>query len=297
MANNEIKDIYDDIKQYVVDDTDLTEDYMDKINRHFYTYLKNPNDKQEETFKRLRDALIIMWLADLFKNLKKQIATQLKVGVATAKIALSNAQIKSVIKKAITSDKIKDLIQASLDKSITEITYVSNAIKVNSDRAISDVKSNIDKTKKAISTELMSEFQDYGIAFFVDSAGRRQSIGNYVNMKATDIVVNSFRNAYFAELTRNGVEYGIVRRLPSSAIECQNCIPFDNRILAFGENDKGFMTVAEARSYNLFHYFCFHYLDPVAEPDESKKEIVLSEENKKSKERNDKKGRKFGFLS
>ena len=70
-----------------------------------------------------------------------------------------------------------------------------------------------------------------------------------------------------------------------------------NRILAFGENDKGFMTVAEARSYNLFHYFCFHYLDPVAEPDESKKEIVLSEENKKSKERNDKKGRKFGFLS
>ena len=99
MANNEIKDIYDAIKQYVVDDTDLTEDYMDKINRHFNAYLKNPTDKQEETFKRLRDALIILWLSELFKNLKKQIATQLKVGVATAKTALTNAQIKSVIKK------------------------------------------------------------------------------------------------------------------------------------------------------------------------------------------------------
>jgi hypothetical protein len=74
MANNEIKDIYDDIKQYVNDDTDLTEDYMDKINRHFNAYLKNPSDKQEETFKRLRDALIILWLSELFKNLKKQIA-------------------------------------------------------------------------------------------------------------------------------------------------------------------------------------------------------------------------------
>jgi len=297
MANNEIKDIYDDIKQYVVDDTDLTEDYMDKINRHFYSYIKNPTDKKEETFKRLRDALIILWLSDLFKQLKKQVLLQWKIGVATAKTALTNAQIKKVISKALTSDKIKDLIQANLDKSITEITYVSNAIKVNSERAIADIKSNIDKTKKAISTELMSEFQEFGIAYFVDSAGRRQSIKNYINMKASDMAINSFRDAYLAELSRNGVQYGIVRRLPTTAIECDNCKSFDGKILAFSDNNEGYMTVAEARGYNLFHYFCFHYLDPVSEPDESKKEIILSEENKKSKERNDKKGRVFGLLS
>ena len=297
MATQEIKDIYDTILQYVDEDTDLTEDYMDKINRHFYAYLRNPNDKQEETFKRLRDALIIMWLTELFKKLTKRVKAQLKVGVATAKTALTNAQIKSVIKKTITSDKIKDLIQANLDKSMTEITYVSNAIKVNSDRAIKDIKSNIDKTKKAISTELMSEFQEYGITFFIDSAGRRQSIKNYVNMKSSDMAINSFRDAYLSELARNGVEYGIVRRLPTSAIECQNCVPFDNCILAFSENNKGYMTVAEARSYSLFHFYCLHYLEPVSEPDESKKEIVLSEENKKSKARNDKKGKSFGLLS
>lgn len=296
-VTQEIQQIYDEITDYVEEDTDFTEDYMNRINKHFYAYLHNPSDKQEETFKRIRDALIVLWLADLLKKLSKQVMAQWKVGISTAKTALNNAQIKSVIKKAITSDKIKDLIQANLDKSMTEITYISNSIKVNSDRAIRDIKSNIDKTKKAISTELMAEFNEYGISYFIDSVGRRQSITNYVKMKSTDMAINSFRDAYIAELARNSVEYGIVRRLPSSAIECSNCIPFDNRILAFSENDKGFMTVAEARSYNLFHYFCFHYLEPVAEPDESKKEIILSEENKKSKARNDKKDKKFGLLS
>ena len=237
------------------------------------------------------------WLADLFGQLKRQVITQWKSGISVAKTSLSNAKFKTIVSKTLTQEKIKEMIQANLDKSMTEIAYVSDAIKVNSDRAIADIKSNIDKTKKAISTELMSEFEKYGVAYFVDSAGRRQSITNYINMKSTDMAINSFRDAYFSELLRNGVKYGIVKRLPSSAIECQNCIPFDNQILAFGENDKGYMTVAEARGYNLFHYFCFHYLDPISEPDKNEKEILLSEENKKSKERNDKKGRKFGLLS
>jgi hypothetical protein len=298
MANNEIKDIYDAIKQYVVDDTDLTEDYMDKINRHFNAYLKNPTDKQEETFKQLRDALIILWLSELFKNLKKQITTQLKAGMATAKTALTNAQIKSVIKKAITSDKIKDLIQASLDKSITEITYVSNAIKVNSDRAISDIKSNIDKTKKAISTELMSEFQDYGIAFFVDSAGRRQSIGNYINKKSFDMASSAFRNSFIAELMRNGVEFVRVQRFPSPAIECNLCINYDEKILSINDGVEGFESIADAKMNGLWHFYCQHYVIP-ASGNFTKEEytIVHTEENNKFRERNIRKGVKKTLFS
>ena len=124
MVTQEIKDIYKTVQQYVEEDTNFTDDYMERINRHFYAYLKNPNDKQEETFKRIRDALIVLWLSGLFKKLNKQVKVQFKVGTKTAKKALSNAKIKSIINKAITSDKIKDIIQANLDKSMTEITYV-----------------------------------------------------------------------------------------------------------------------------------------------------------------------------
>jgi hypothetical protein len=297
MANNEIKDIYDVIKQYVNDDTDLTEDYMDKINRHFYTYLKNPTDKQEETFKRLRDALITMWLADLFKRAVKQALRQVAVGVNFGKQALKQADIKKIISKTITSDKIKQMVQAHVDKALTEMAYVSNGIKVNSDRAISDIKSNFDKTKKAISTELMAEFSDYGITYYEDRAGRRQDMSSYVNRKVTHLLINSFRDSFIAEMVRNGVEYAIVRRLPTTAIECEACIPYDDAILSFYDNDLGYETVADARMNGLFHYYCFHYLEPVDMPQEKSNGIEHSELNNKTKARNEKNNVVMGLFS
>ena len=297
MANNEIKDIYDDIKQYVNDDTDLTEDYMDKINRHFYTYLKNPNDKQEETFKRLRDALIIMWLADLFKRATKQALRQVAIGVNFGKQALKQADIKKIISKTITSDKIKQMVQAHVDKALTEMTYVSNGIKVNSDRAISSIKSNFDKTKKVISTELMAEFSDYGITYYEDRTGRRQDMSYYVNRKVTHLLINAFRDSYIAEMVRNGIEYAIVRRLPTTAIECDACKPYDNQILAFYDNDLGYETVAEARMNGLYHFTCWHYLEPIDIPEEKSDGIEHSELNDKVKARNKQQNNIFGLMS
>ena len=297
MASNEIKDIYDTIKQYVVDDTDLTEDYMDRINRHFNAYLKNPTDKQEETFKRIRDALIIMWLADLFKKATKQALKQVAIGVNFGKQALKQAGIKKIISKTITSDKIKQMVQAHVDKALTEMTYVSTGIKVNSDRAISDIKSNFDKTKKAISTELMAEFSDYGITYYEDRAGRRQDVSSYVNRKVTHLLINSFRDSFIAEMVRNGVEYARVRRLPTTAIECEACIPYDDAILSFYDNDLGYETVADARMNGLFHYYCFHYLEPVDIPEEKSDGIEHSELNNKTKTRNKKNNVVMGLFS
>ena len=300
MANktNEIQNIYDTISDYVDEDTEFTDDYMNRLNKHFNAYLKNPTDKQEETFKRIRDALIILWLADLLKKLSKQVMAQWKVGVATAKTALTNAQIKSVIKKTITSDKIKNLIQANLDKSMTEITYVSNAIKVNSDRAIRDIKSNIDKTKKAISTELMAEFSEYGIGYFVDSAGRRQGISNYINKKSFDMASSAFRNSFIAELMRNGVEFVRVQRFPSPAIECNLCINYDEKILSINDGVEGFESIADAKMNGLWHFYCQHYVIP-ASGNFTKEEytIVHTEENNKFRERNVRKGVKKTLFS
>lgn len=297
MANNEIKDIYDAIKQYVADDTDLTEDYMDKINRHFYSYIKNPSTKKEETFKRIRDALIIMWLTDLFKKMVKEAIKQVSVGVNFGKQMIKQTDIKKVIKKTITSDKIKQMVQSHVDRAMTEITYVSNGIKVNSDRAIADIKSNFDKTKKTISTELMEEFNECGITYFVDNAGRRQDLSYYINRKATNLLINAFRDAYIAEMIRNGVEYVKVRRLPTLAEECEACKPYDGVILSFYDNDLGYETVAEARMFGLFHFTCWHYLEPVNTPEEKSKDIEHSELNNKIKERNKKNNIVTGLMS
>lgn len=297
MAKQEIKDIYKAIKDYVNDDTDLTDDYMNRLNKHFYAYLKNPTDKQEETFKRLRDALIIMWLADLFKVIMKQSLKQITLGVNFGKQTLSKANIKRVINKAITSNKIKQMIQSHVNKAMTEITYVSNGIKINSDRAISDIKSNLDKTKKTISTELMAEFGAYGITYFEDKAGRKQNMAYYVNRKVEHLLINAFRDAYIAEMIRNGVEYVIVRRLPTTAIECEACMPYDNEILAFYDNNLGYETVAEARMNGLFHFTCWHYLEPVNIPTEKSEGIEHSELNKKVYNRNKKNNVVTGLFS
>ena len=255
----EIQEIYDIIQQYIDTDTDLTEDYMRRINMHFNAYLKNPTDKQKEVFKNLRDALIAAWLVDLIKQLLKQMKVMLNYGMKQAKDILKSTAFKKIIKKAITSDKIKNIIEAGVESAITDIQYISNSIKVNSDRAIRDIQENITQTKKAISTQLAEEFSAYGITYFTDTAGRRQDIKSYINKKSFDIVMNAFRDAYLSELVANGVEYGIVRRLPTTAVECKNCIPYDNRMLFFHDNDLGYETIAEARERGLFHFFCLHF--------------------------------------
>jgi len=292
-----IKDIYADIKDYVDDDTDITEDYMRRINLHFYAYIKDPTDKKEETFKRLRDALIIMWLADLFKRATKQALKQVAIGMKFGKQALNQANIKKIINKALTSDKIKQMVQSHIDKAITEMSYVSNGIKVNSDRAISSIKSNLDKTKKTISTELMAVYSDYGITYYEDRLGRRQNLTYYVNRKVENLLINAFRDSYIAELVRNGVEYAIVKRLPTTAMECDACIPYDNQILAFYDNDLGYETVAESRANGLFHFTCYHYLEPINMPEEKSEGIKHSELNDKVRKRNKEQNIQFGLLS
>lgn len=193
--------------------------------------------------------------------------------------------------KTLTQDKIKEMIQANLDKSMTEIAYVSDAIKVNSDRAIADIKSNIDKTKKAISTELMSEFEKYGVAYFVDSAGRRQSITNYINKKSFDMVSSSFRNAFVAELFRNGIKFVRVQRFPSNAIECNLCINYDEKILSIKDGVSGFESIMDAKKNGLWHFYCQHYVIPViGDFAEEEHTVIHTKENDKFRERNIRKG-------
>ena len=58
MANTkqQTKQEYED---WVDEDTQLAEDFTDKLNKLFYRMLKNPSDKEMDNFQTVRDALIV----------------------------------------------------------------------------------------------------------------------------------------------------------------------------------------------------------------------------------------------
>lgn len=288
----EIKDFNILYEQYLEENSSIADDYMERINKHFYAYLKNPTDKQTETFRTLRDALILAFLADMLTNWTKQLK---KSGNIAYDMAKAQTKALEVVKKKITPEKILELYKAKVNNGITDLTYVTESIKVNSERAIKDIQTNLDKTKKAISTELMEEFNTYGITYFTKTDGTRMSLANYVKTKSSDLVLSAFRNAYFAELLSKGVELVQVLRLPTNAIECDLCIPYDNKYLSLEEKE-GYESVAEAKSFGLFHYYCFHYVVPVFEEDLSKGKIPHNEKSKKHKEYNDRKGNTFSLI-
>ena len=298
MVKTEIKDIYDTIKDYVIDDTDITEDYMDRINKHFYSYLKNPTDKKEETFKRLRDALIVMWLADLMKTLTKQLKQSNLIGYTIANQQLTAKGITKLANKQLTKSKILNMYKSRIDSIATDIAFVSNGIKVNSDRAIKDIKSSLIESKKAISTELAEEFSKFGIAFYTDSAGHRQSISNYIKMKSLTTLMDIQRHAFFNEGIAKGVDLVRVIHLGISPIECPLCLPYSQKVLSLQGKTEGYETVEEAMSNGLFtHPNCDHTVQALelapTDIKDSDKVINHSEENKKRKEYYKRKGYKF----
>ena len=173
-----------EIEAWIDGDTELTEEYMGKLNRHFFSMLKNPDEEHIETFRSIRDALILAWLTDLAKALEKQLKSSNLMGYDEALEQLTSKDIVEVVNKKITPEKIKNMYKAKFNSGLADITYISQGIKVNSERAIKDIQNNVLSTKKAISTELATEFSEYGITYFTDTAGRRQNISNYINKKS-----------------------------------------------------------------------------------------------------------------
>ena len=81
----------------------------------------------------------------------------------------------------------------------------------------------------------MQEYKKYGITYFTKTDGSRMDISNYVKMKTSDVVISTFRNAFFAEMLAKGVELVQVKRLPTTAVECDNCRPYDEKVLSLQE--------------------------------------------------------------
>ena len=62
------------------------------------------------------------------------------------------------------------------------------------------------------------------------------------------------------------------------------------KVLSLQEKE-GYESVATAKMNNLFHFNCFHYVIPfMGEPKDEERTIIHTDDNKKSYERNVKKG-------
>ena len=290
MNIKEFKDQYD---EYVQEDVDVADDYLNKIEKHFLAYLKNPTDKQSEIFRNLRDAFILALLTDLFKKWKRQ-----SKATSTISYDMTKEQVKDIktVRKDITSSVVKNLYKSKLNSYLADVTYVLQAIKTNSEQIISEIESNLEQSRKQVSLEIMQEYKKYGITYFTKTDGSRMDISNYVKMKTSDVVISTFRNAFFAEMLAKGVELVQVKRLPTTAVECDNCRPYDEKVLSLQEKE-GYESIATAKMNGLFHNNCWHYTIPfVDEPTEEQRTIKHSEDNKKTYARNIKKGIKKSLI-
>lgn len=290
-----IKDFKDQYDEYVQEDVDVADNYLDKIEKHFLAYLKNPTDKQSEVFRNLRDAFILALLTDLFKKWKRQSKQAVKDGYNVAKQQLDDKKITNIVNKKIKVDDILNVYQAKSDSVLADMTVVTEQIKANSERVIKDVQNNLVDARAKISSDLLTIYSENGITYYTDTAGRRHSIKDYVKMKSLDLVTASARSSMFNEAIRRGVDTVKIIHLNIHP-QCELCKPFNNAILSIRGETKGLMTIDEAYSFGIFHNFCDHmpFVYELAPKDEPK-EIKLNEKNKKRQQYMKRKGYKFNL--
>lgn len=285
-------------EEWVDEDTELAEDFTDKLNKLFYRMLRNPSDKEMDNFQRVRDALIVAFILDLMDKYKEQFKLSSQVGFNEAIRQLKAKDITKIVNKKLSDEKVLGLYKSRLNEIQTTLAYVLDGVKINSDRAIREIKSNIIETKKVITTQLAEEFSKYGVVYYTDSAGRRQSINNYIKSKTLTTLLDIQRHTFFNTAIARGVDLVRVIHLNISPIECPLCLPYSGKILSISGETEGYETVVEAMSNGLMtHENCDHTVQALelapTDIKEDDKVINHSKENKKRKEYYKRKGYKF----
>ena len=130
-------------QEWVDEDIELTEDFTDKLNKLFYRMLKNPSDKEMDNFQTVRDALIVAFILELMDRYKEQFKLSSQIGFNEAIRQLKAKDITKIVKKKLSDEKVLNLYKSRLEEIQTTLAYVLDGVKINSDRAIREIKSNI----------------------------------------------------------------------------------------------------------------------------------------------------------
>lgn len=275
------------IETDIEENTDSTADYMDKINQSFFLMLKNPTDKEIEKHRKIRDALISLWLASLFKDFEEQLYNSAQKGIDEADKQLKAKNITKVKGKNITVDTFENQVKNRQLAAVEEITLTSQSIKTNSERIIRTITNNLADAK-----ELAKELKEQKITYFNDRADRKWDIEQYINMKTMTETITAERLAFFTRAIQYGVDLVRIVHLNIHP-HCELCEPFNDKILSISGKTEGYMTIDEAAMQGLFHPRCDdvpEQLELAPEDNGEEGKIELNEANKKRYEYNKKRG-------
>ncbi len=279
----------------IEENTDLTQSYMDKINKSFFLMLKNPTDKEIEKHRKIRDALIAAWLASFFKDFEEQLYTSAQKGIDEADRQLKAKEITEVKDKSITAKTFEEQVNQRQKADEEDILLVSQGIKANSESIIKQLSavSYDNKKVKQISSDLAADLIQRGISFFYDRAGRKWSIAEYINMKTMTETISAERLSFFTRAVQYGVDLVRIVHLNLHP-HCELCEPFDNKILSITGQSEDYMSIEEAAMQGLFHPRCDDVPEQLElDPDDIKDEdriINLNKNNAKRYEYNKKRG-------
>jgi Phage minor capsid protein 2 len=101
-------------------------------------------------------------------------------------------------------------------------------------------------------------------AAFVDSAGRRWSLGTYANMAVRTVTREAVVQGAMARMASHGIA---VARVSTHATSCAICLPFEGTLVAIGGADiseyRG-EAVSDTGEVPPYHPNCAHSLEPVS---------------------------------
>lgn len=272
-------------KEDIKDNGTLAEELEERLKEEFEKVIDNPTDKQIKEYREVEEALLAAWLVDTMSNITAGINENIKNGKSTAVEQLR----KKGFKKVEDNEKIySELANAKKQQVRADLEKIVASIKQNSRKNIAEMREAFILQKKKLTAGFMKTFKKYGVTYFTDRAGRKWDLKRYIDMATTTVLASTNRQAFFAKSLEWGNDLVKVIHLNLHP-ECPLCAPFNGKVLSISGKTKGFMTWEQAQACGLGHPNCDHIaeafeLAPEREPDDHL--ITLSEQNKKSLERN-----------
>lgn len=253
-----------------------TEELEKKLKSEFEKVIDNPTDKRIKRYREVENALLVLWLRELYSDLAENINEAIQTGKTKAVTQLR----KKGFKKELDNSKIyQQLADAKKQQVKMELEKVLVGIKVNSRRNISEMRNAFILEKKKLASDFLGTFRKYGIAYFVDRGGARWTLDRYVEMLANTTLISVRREAYFAKSLEWGNDLVKVLHLGTDHEPCPLCEPFEGKVLSITGKTRGYMSISEAEDYGLFHPQCDHSTELA--PNDKEREIDLDEANYK----------------
>lgn len=268
-----------ELKEDIKDNTTLSKELEKRLKEEFEKVINDPSEKKIKKYREVEEALLALWIKDVFSNLAAGINESIQSGKSTAIEQLRKKGYKKVVDNSDVYTELanakKQLVKADLEKIVA-------GIKANSRRNIAEMRDAFILQKKKLISGFMDTFKKYGIAYFQDRAGRRWTLDRYIDMATTTTLASVNRQAFFAKSIEWGNDLVRVYHLGVTP-ECPLCAPFNGKVLSISGKTRGYMTVNEAsQSGHLFSYNCDHdvqALELAPQKQEGDNKIALTDKN------------------